>query len=147
MEGFLYIPFWRAGGWNNFTYRTQLFFTPLSRGQVRLGIYFYENGGKPWAGKVFNLEIDQQMGEGRTDQNGMLDVQVGPGQTLRVEINVVDPEYGTGEVHLIGGSEPVPMLSRGEMEMFASQPTGGFEISTSEISITGGRPVLLQPGQ
>jgi len=147
MEGFLYIPFWRAGGWANFTYRTQLFFTPLSRGPVRLGIYLYENGGKPWSGKVFGLEIDQSMGEGRTDQNGLLDVQVGAGQTLRVEINVTAAEYGTGEVHLIGGSEPVPMLARGEVEVFAAEQTGGFEISTAEITITGGRPVILQPGQ
>ncbi len=146
MEGFLYIPFWRAGGWAEFTYRTQLFFTPLSRGPVRLAIYLYENGGKAWSGKTFNLEIDQQMGEGRTDQNGMLDVQVGQGQTLRVEINVTTPEYGTGEVHLIGGNEPVLILARGEIECFAAEKTGGFEMSTSEITITGGRPVTLQPG-
>ena len=41
MAGILYIPFWRAGGWEQITYRTQLYFTPLSQGSVRLGIYFF----------------------------------------------------------------------------------------------------------
>src|SRR5512136_2740390 len=82
MAGFMYIPFWRAGGWEEITYRTQLYFTPLSQGPVRLGIYLFENGGKPWANKTFEAEIDQSAGEVTTNRDGMLDVQVGPGQTL-----------------------------------------------------------------
>jgi hypothetical protein len=39
------------------------------------------------------------------------------------------------------------MLARGELEVFAAETTGGFEMSTAEITITGGRPVILQPGQ
>ncbi len=147
-ENFLYIPFWRAGGFANFTYRTQLYFAPLSQAPVRLGIYLYENGGKPWAGKIFSLEIDRNTGEARTDQNGMLDVTVGPNQVLRVEINVTESEYGTGEVHLLSGEGPIAILARGEVEVFATEPSGkGFELSTSEITITGARPVVLQPGQ
>jgi hypothetical protein len=147
MDGFLYLPFWRSGGWEQITYRTQLYLTPLAQEPVRLGVYLYENGGKPWANKVFGIEIDRQSGEARTDQNGMLDIRVGGGQTVRIEINVVDQEYGSGEVHLIGGNAPVPLLARGDLEVFASEPGGGFELSTSEITITGGRPVILQPGQ
>ena len=148
MAGFLYIPFWRAGGFEQITYRTQLYFAPLSQGPVRLGIYLFENGGKPWANKTFTAEIDQNAGEITTNNDGMLDVQVGPGQTLRIEINVVDPEYGTGEVHLLSGSGPVPLLARGDLEVFASESSGGgFEMSTSEITITGCHPVVLEAGQ
>jgi hypothetical protein len=147
MDGFLYLPFWRAGGAEQFTYRTQLYLAPLGQGPVRLGVYLYENGGKAWANKAFGIEIDRHVGEARTDQNGMLDIQLHGGQTVRIEINVVDPEYGTGEVHLIGGNGPVPILARGDLEVFASEPGGGFELSTSEITITGARPVMLQPGQ
>jgi hypothetical protein len=148
MAGFLYIPFWRAGGVEQITYRTQLYFAPLSQGPVRLGIYLFENGGKPWANKTFVAEIDQSAGEITTNRDGMLDVQVGPGQTLRIEINVVDPEYGTGEVHLLSGNGPVPLLARGDLEVFASESSGGgFEMSTSEITMTGCHPVVLEAGQ
>lgn len=147
MDGFLYIPFWRAGVAKNVTYRTNLYFTPLSRSPVDLAFYLYENGGKPWGGKAFLLEIDQQEGKVNTDNNGMFQVQVGAGQTLRVEINVVTSEYGTGEVHMVGGGEPFPMLARGDLEMFAAEKTGGFEISTSEITITGARPIIMEPGK
>ena len=148
MSGFLYIPFWRAGGWNELTHRTQLYFTPLSQGRVQLGIYLYENGGKPWSGKTLNVEIDRQSGQFVTNNEGMISLEVGPGQTLRLEINAVEHEYGTGEVHVLGGNEQVPMLSRGDLEVFAAEPSGtGFELSTSEISITGGRPVILEPGK
>ncbi|MBN1427532.1 MAG: hypothetical protein JXB07_04050 [Anaerolineae bacterium] len=148
MAGFMYIPFWRAGGWEEITYRTQLYFTPLGRASSRLGIYLFENGGKPWANKTFQAEIDQQAGEMMTNQDGMLDIRVGPGQTLRIEINVIEHEYGTGEVHLLGGNEPVLLLARGEIEVFATETGGGgFELSTSEISITGCNPVLLEPGK
>lgn len=148
MAGFLYIPFWRAGGWEQITYRTQLYFTPLSQGSVRLGIYFFENGGKPWANKAFVAEIDQSAGEISTNQDGMLDVRVGPGQTLRIEINVMEHEYGTGEVHLLSGGGPVPILARGDLEVFATESSGGgFEHSTSEITITGCHPVVLEAGQ
>lgn len=147
MNGFLYIPFWRAGGLQKFTYRTQLFLAPLSQEPVRLAVYLYENGGRPWAGKVFNLEIDQQSGEVRTDQNGMFTVDMNPNQVVRIEINVLEHEYGTGEVHLVGGSGPVALLARGEVEMFASKPSGEFEITMSEITITGAEPAILEPGK
>ncbi|MBN1310734.1 MAG: hypothetical protein JXB30_04875 [Anaerolineae bacterium] len=148
MAGFLYIPFWRSGGWEQITYRTQLYFTPLGQGSSRLGIYLFENGGKPWANKTFLVEIDQNSGEMTTNQDGMLDIRVGPGQTLRIEINVMEHEYGTGEVHLLSGNEPVLLLARGDLEVFATESShGGFELSTSEISITGGQPVLLEPGR
>jgi hypothetical protein len=148
MTGFLYIPFWRAGGWEEVTYRTQLYFTPLSQKPVVLGIYLFENGGKPWVSKSFEVEIDQRAGQMTTNRDGMLEIQIGPGQTLRVEINVTEHEYGTGEVHLLSGNETVPLLARGDLETFASEATGGgFEMSTSEITITGCHPVVLEPGR
>jgi hypothetical protein len=146
MSGFLYVPFWRSGGWEDITYRTQLYFTPLSRESVRLGLYLYENGGKPWANKSFLMEIDQHTEQISTNREGMLDLSVGPGQTVRVEVNVVDHEYGTGEVHLLSGKEQVLILARGELEIFA-QEASGFEMSSSEITITGARPVVLEPGR
>lgn len=146
MSGFLYIPFWRTGGWEEITYRTQLYFTPLSRSSVRLGIFLYENGGKPWANKSFQMEIDQHSERVTTNREGMLDVQCGPGQTVRIEINAVDHEYGTGEVHLLSGNEQILLLSRGDLEIFA-QEASGFEMSSSEITITGARPVVLEPNQ
>jgi hypothetical protein len=146
MAGFMYIPFWRAGGWQDITYRTQLYFAPLSQEPVRLGIFLYENGGKPWAGQRFNMEIDQRVSQVTTNRDGMLDVEVGPGQTVRIEINVLDHEYGTGEVHLLAGSGPTPLLARGDLELFAAEASG-FEMSVSEISITGATPVILEPGQ
>lgn len=144
MSGFMHIPFWRAGGWEDTTYRTQLFFTPLSRAAVRLGIYLFENGGKPWAGKTFQYEIDHFVQDVTTDRNGMVAIDVGPGQIVRLEVNAIEHEYGTGEVHLLSGNEPVPLLARGDLEIFAAE-RDGFELSVSEISITGGRPVVLEP--
>lgn|SRR5574341_1609470 len=144
---FLYLPFWRSGGWEEITYRTQLYLTPLSQNPARLGVYLFENGGKPWTGKTFNAEIDQRTGQVTTDRNGMLDVTVGPGQTIRIEINALDHEYGTGEVHLLSGDQTILILARGDLEVFAKEPSGtGFEMSTSEISITGAHPVTLQLG-
>lgn len=144
--GYLYIPFWRAGGWQDTTYRTQLYFAPLSQESVRLGIYLFENGGKPWSGKEFSYEIDQQVSTVRTNQDGMLDITVGSYQIVRIEINVLDHEYGTGEVHLLSGSQSVPLLARGDLELFAREASG-FEMSTSEITITAGTPVMLEPGK
>jgi hypothetical protein len=144
MAEFMYIPFWRAGGWQEITYRTQLYLTPLSQGPVRLAVFFYENGGKPWAGKTFAIEIDQLTNEVTTNDQGMIAIDIGPGQMVRIEINVIEHEYGTGEVHVIGGTEPVPMLARGDVEVFAAEQSG-FEMSISEITITGGRPVLVEP--
>ena len=146
MSGFLHIPFWRTGGWEEITYRTQLYLTPLSREPVRLGIFLYENGGKPWSGKSFTFEIDQHADRVTTNSEGMLDVRVGPGQTVRIEINAMEHEYGTGEVHLLSGGEPTPILARGDLEVFAEEASG-FEMSTSEITITGGKPVVLEPGR
>jgi hypothetical protein len=143
-NGFLYIPFWRAGGWDDNTYRTQLYFAPLSQGPVRLGIFLYENGGRPWAGKTFDYEIDQQVDRVTTNRDGMLDLNVGPNQIVRLEINVTEHEYGTGEVHLLGGSVSVPIMARGDLEVFAAEQSG-FEMSVSEITITGARPVILEP--
>ncbi len=146
MSGFMYLPFWRAGGWQDITYRTQIYLAPLSEQPVTLGIYLYENGGKPWAGKTFSIEIDQTTNEATTDNNGMIQINVGPGQTVRIEINVIDHEYGTGEVHLLSGDQPVALLARGDLETFAQEATG-FEMSTSEITITGARPVVLEPSK
>lgn len=146
MSGFMYIPFWRAGGWQDITYRTQIYLAPLSEQPVTLGIYLYENGGKPWTGKTFSIEIDQSVSEATTDNNGMIQINVGPGQTVRIEINVLDHEYGTGEVHLLSGNQPVALLARGDLETFAQESTG-FEMSTSEITITAARPVVLEPGK
>lgn len=146
MSGFAYIPFWRSGGWEDITYRTQLYFTPLSRQPVRLGVYLYENGGQPWANKTFLLELDQNTRQISTNRDGMLDIQIGPGQMVRIEINVVEHEYGTGEVHLLSGNEQVLLLARGDLEIFAAEASG-FEMSSSEITITGGRPIVLEPGQ
>lgn len=147
MNGVLYIPFWRAGGWQDITYRTQLYVAPLSQAPVRLGLFLFENGGKPWAGKTFDLEIDQVVDRVTTNRDGMLDLQIGPNQVVRIEINVLDHEYGTGEIHLLSGGEPVPVLARGDLEAFAREPAGGFEMSVTEISITGARPVILEPGR
>lgn len=143
MARFMYIPFWRSGGWEDITYRTQIFLTPLSQGRVRLGVFFFENGGLPWAGKTFSIEIDQQVAEVSTNQDGMLQIEMGAGQTVRIEINVLEHEYGTGEVHLLAGGGPVPVLARGDLEIFAEEAVG-FEMSVSEISITGARPVILE---
>jgi len=146
MSGFLYLPFWRSGGWEDITYRTQIYLTPLSQQPVRLGVYLFENGGKPWAGKRFTIEIDQHVEQITTNRDGMLDLSVGPGQTVRIEINAVDHEYGTGEVHLLSGSDPIVILARGDLEIFAEEASG-FEMSTSEITITAGQPVVLEPGK
>lgn len=146
MNGILYIPFWRAGGWQDITYRTQLYLSPLSDEPVRLGVFFFENGGKPWAGKSFDMEIDHQTTRLTTNRDGMLDVTVGPNQTVRIEINVLDHEYGNGEVHLLSGSKSVPIMARGDLESFATEASG-FEMTTSEITITAGRPEILEPGQ
>lgn len=146
-NGILYIPFWRSGGWEDITYRTQLYFAPLSQEPVRLGIFLFENGGKPWANKTFNLEIDQIVERVTTNRDGMLDIRVGPNQTVRIEINTLEHEYGNGEVHLLTGNAPVPMLARGDLEAFAAEDTGGFEHTTSEITITGARPEILEPGR
>jgi hypothetical protein len=146
MSGFMYLPFWRAGGWQDITYRTQIYLAPLSEQPVTLGVYLYENGGKPWTGKTFSIEIDQSVSEATTDNNGMIQIDMGPGQTVRIEINVLDHEYGTGEVHLLSGDQPVALLSRGDLETFAAE-AAGFEMSTSEITITGARPVVLEPGK
>ena len=143
MARFMYLPFWRAGGWEDITYRTQIYLTPLSRGPVTLGVFLFENGGKPWAGKTFSIEIDQQTGQVMTNENGMLSVNMGPGQTVRIEINVIEHEYGTGEVHLLDGDQSVAILARGDLEIFAAE-AAGFEMSVSEISITGARPVVLE---
>lgn len=144
MAGFLYLPFWRAGGWEDITYRTQIYLTPLSQEPVRLGVFLFENGGRPWAAKEFSIEIDQSVGRAVTNQDGMIEVGCGPGQTVRIEINVLEHEYGTGEVHLLAGSGPVPILARGDLEVFAQEATG-FEMSVSEITITGARPIILEP--
>ncbi|GAB4470577.1 MAG: hypothetical protein Kow00124_06820 [Anaerolineae bacterium] len=144
--GFLHIPFWRAGGWEDITYRTQLYFCPLSTEPVELGIYLFENGGKAWAGKTFSYEIDQVVSEVTTNAEGMLRLRIGAGQIVRIEVNVLEHEYGTGEVHLLTGTVPVPILARGDLEMYASE-SSGFEMSVSEISITGGTPVILEPGK
>ncbi len=147
MSGFMYIPFWRAGGWEEITYRTQIYLAPLSSGPVQLGVFLFENGGKPWAGKTFEMEIDQIVKKVTTDRNGMLSVDLGPNQIVRIQINVLDHEYGTGEVHLLSSTEPqVPILARGELEIFAEEMTG-FEMSVSEITITGCRPVILEPAR
>ncbi len=146
MNGICYVPFWRAGGWNDITYRTQLFIAPLSQGPVRLGIFFFENGGSPWANRSFDIEIDQTVRQVTTNRDGMLDVQIGPNQMVRIEINVLDHEYGTAEIHLLSGSEPVPVLVRGELETFAKEASG-FEMSTSEITVTGALPEVLEPGR
>ncbi len=143
-SGFLYLPFWRAGGWEDITYRTQIYLTPLSQEAVRLGVFLYENGGQPWSGHDFSIEIDQTVTQASTNQSGMLSVDVGPGQTVRIEINVLEHEYGTGEVHLLSGSEQVPVLARGDLEIFAPEATG-FEMSVAEISITGATPAILVP--
>lgn len=145
-NGIMYIPFWRAGGWEDITYRTQLYLAALSQEPVRLGVFLFENGGRPWANKSFDIEIDQHVERITTNRDGMLDIQLGPNQTVRIEINVVDHEYGNGEVHLLSGSVPVPVLSRGELEAFASEGTG-FEMSVSEITITAARPEILEPGR
>ena len=147
MNGFLYIPFWRAGGYQKFTYRTQLYLAPLCQSPVTLALYLYENGGRPWAGKVFSIEIDQQVGEVRTDQNGMFQINMNPNQVVRIEINVLDSEYGTGEVHLVNGDAQIGLLARGEVEVFATKPSGEFEITISEITITGAEPALLERGR
>src|SRR5207247_910890 len=105
-NGILYIPFWRAGGWQEITYRTQLYLAPLSQEPVRLGVYFFENGGKPWANRTFDIEIDQTTDRITTNRDGMLDLRVGPNQTVRIEINVLDHEYGNCEVHLLSGTNP-----------------------------------------
>ena len=146
MNGFLHIPFWRTGGWEEISYRTQLYLTPLSREPVQLGIYLYENGGKPWSQKSFTIEIDQHIEQATTNHEGMLDFRIGPGQTVRIEINAMEHEYGTGEVHLLSGSAQIHVLARGDLEVFA-QEASGFELSTSEITITGGRPAVLEPGR
>jgi hypothetical protein len=146
MNGILYIPFWRAGGWQDITYRTQLYLSPLSDEPVRLGVFFFENGGKPWAGKSFDMEIDQQSQRFTTNRDGMMDITVGPNQTVRIEINVLDHEYGNGEVHLLSGQKPVPILARGDLEAFATE-AAGFEMSVSEVTITAGRPEILEPGR
>lgn len=145
MSGFMYIPFWRTGGWEDITYRSQLYFAPMSNERVTLGIYLYENGGKPWVNKSFKLEIDQHVNRVTTDRNGMFEITLDPGQIARVEINAVEHEYGTGEVHLLGGSQTVPILSRGDLEIFAKEKSG-FEMSVSAITITGARPIMLEPG-
>lgn len=147
MNGFMYIPFWRAGAYQKFNYRTQLYLAPLCQNPVTLSVYLYENGGRPWSGKVFTIEIDQQAGEVRTDQNGMFQVNMNPNQVVRIEINVVDSEYGTGEVHLAAGDGQVALLARGEVEVFATKPSGEFEITISEISITGAEPAILELGR
>jgi len=144
MNGFMYIPFWRSGGWDDITYRTQLYFAPMSNEPVKLGIYLYENGGKAWAGKTFLLEIDQHTQRVTTNREGMVEVRLGPGQTARIEINVVEHEYGTGEVHLLSGQQAVPLLARGDLEIFAKEASG-FEMSSSEITMTGATPVFLEP--
>lgn len=144
MADFMYIPFWRSGGWNEIVYRTQLYLTPLSQGPVRLAVFFYENGGKPWSGKTLAIEIDQSVSDVTTNDQGMIAIDIGPGQMVRIEMNVMEHEYGTGEVHVLGGTASVPVLARGEVEVFASEQSG-FEMSISEISITGGRPVILEP--
>lgn len=145
---FMYIPFWRSGGWedNNeiVTYRTQLYFAPLAQEQVTLEIYLFENGGQAWRRKTFLIEIDQLVSEVTTDDYGRLTVTLGPNQVVRVEINVDSHEYGTGEVHLVGGSKPVPVLARGELESFAAE-SSGYEMSVSEITMTGSRPIVLEP--
>lgn len=145
-NGICYIPFWRAGGWKDITYRTQLYLAPLSQESVRLGIFFFENGGKAWAGRSFDIEIDQIVERITTNRDGMLDIQVGPNQTVRIEINVLEHEYGNGEVHLLSGTNPVPLLARGEVEAFAAEASG-FEMSICEVSITAGRPEILEPGR
>jgi hypothetical protein len=142
----MYIPFWRAGGWEDITYRTQIYLSALSQEPVRIGVFLFENGGRAWANKSFDIEIDQTTERITTNRDGMLDIQLGPNQTVRIEINVVDHEYGNGEVHLLSGSVPVPVLARGELEAFATEGTG-FEMSTSEITITGARPEILEPGR
>lgn len=142
MPRFLYLPFWRAGGWEDITYRTQLYLTPLSRGPVTLGVFFFENGGQPWSNRTFSIEIDQHVDQIVTDRDGMIRINMGPGQTVRIEINVLDHEYGTGEVHLLAGEPPVLMLARGELEVFAREAEG-FEMSVAEITITGAQPVVL----
>lgn len=144
--GFLHLPFWRSGGNDDTQYRTQLYFCPLSQEPVELGIYFFENGGKPWADKTFLAELDQVVAEVTTNADGMLRIKVGAGQMLRLEINVVEHEYGTGEVHLLAGPAQVPLLARGDLEMFATE-TGGFEMSVAEITITGATPGLLEAGK
>nr|MBN1228358.1 hypothetical protein [Anaerolineae bacterium] len=144
MDGFVYIPFWRSGTWEDITYRTQIYLAPLNNEPVSLGMYLYENGGRPWAGKTFAIEIDRHQETVTTDRNGMIEVQLRPGQVCRVEIHVVDHEYGTGEIHLLSGSKPIRLLARGDLEVFAAE-SSGFEMSVSEISITGGQPVVLDP--
>lgn len=147
MSGFLYIPFWRAGGYQKFTYRTQLYLAPLCQNPVTLAVYLYENGGRPWANKVFAVEVDQQIGDVRTDQGGMFQINLNPNQIVRVEINVLESEYGTGEVHLVDGDAQIALLARGELEVFASKPSGEFELTISEITITGAQPALLERGR
>lgn len=146
--GFVYIPFWRSGGWEDIQYRTQLYLAPLSSEPVDLGIYLYENGGSVWAGKTFNFEIDQHVSQVTTNRDGMFQIRINPFQVVRVEINVLDHDYGTGEIHLLSGTQPVPLLARAELEAFAKEASsGGFEMTTSEITITAGTPQMLEPGK
>jgi hypothetical protein len=144
MAEFMHIPFWRTGGWEDITYRSQIYVTPLSQEAVRLGIYLFENGGEPWVDKTFNYEIDQHVDRVTTNSNGLLVIDVGPGQTVRLEINHPEHEYGTGELHLLSGSTPIPVLARGDLEIFASEASG-FEMSVSSIEITGARPIVIDP--
>jgi hypothetical protein len=143
---FMYVPFWRTGGWDDIQYRTQLYFAPLSEGPVRLGLFLFENGGKAWSNKPIDIEIDQRMDRIFTNADGMLDLNLGPNQIIRVQINVPEHEYGTGELHLLSSSEAqVPVLARGELETFAEEKSGGgFELSMSEITMTGSNPVILK---
>ena len=142
---FLYVPFWRTGGWDDIPYRTQLYFAPLSQGPVRLGLFLFENGGKAWANKPLDYEIDQRMARIVTNADGMVDLNLGPNQIIRIQINVPEHEYGTGELHLLSSTEDqVPVLARGELETFAEeQNSSGFELSLSEITMTGSTPAIL----
>ena len=77
----------------------------------------------------------------------MVDLNLGPNQIIRVQINVPEHEYGTGELHLLSSSEAqVPVLARGELETFAEEEggSGGFELTMSEITMTGSNPVVLK---
>jgi hypothetical protein len=146
MNGVLYVPFWRAGGWQDITYRTQFYIAPLSQEPVRLGIFFFENGGRPWSGKTFDIEVDQSVQRVTTNRDGMLDIELDPNQVVRIEINVLEHEYGTAEVHLLSGNRPISVLARGDLEAFAREEAG-FEMSMTEITITGAHPEVLEPGK
>ncbi len=149
MTDVLYIPHWRAGSsrTEDISDRTHLFLTNVSSVEATFALTLFSTDGRPWANQPIDIEDYARVTPSNTDGNGAIGLRLSAGATVRLELNSEGRIIGYAFLQLMeigrGGGDAVFVLARGEVDSFASEQGTGFEMSTSEITITGATPVPL----